>query len=97
MKVLSIFLTAFLLCPIAYFLLHILALYDSEGALKTFGFSDKVITQVAIPSIVLIVIHFGAFLLSIFFNVKRKYLGNSIFLGTIIVAYFIIAWFFKLA
>jgi hypothetical protein len=95
-KILSIFLTAFLLDPIIYFLLHILSLYDSNGTLKTFGISDKVIFQLATPSLILIVIYSTSFLLAIYFNLKRKYLPNSIFLGTLIIAYFIIAGFFKL-
>jgi len=95
-KILSIFLTAFLLDPIIYFLLHILSLYDSNGTLKTFGISDKVIFQLAMPSLILIIIYFLAFLLAIYFNIQKKYLTNSIFLGTMIIAYFIITWFFKL-
>jgi len=95
-KILSIFLTVFLLDPIIYFLLHILSLYDTNGTLKTFGFSDKVIFQLAMPSLILIVIYSVAFLLAIYFNIKKKYLTNSIFSGTMIIAYFIIAWFFKL-
>jgi hypothetical protein len=95
-KIVSIFLTAFLLDPIIYFLLHILSLYDANGTLKTFGFSNKVIFQLARPSLILITIYSAAFLLAIYFNFKKKYLINSIFLGTVIIAYFIIAWFFKL-
>ena len=96
MKILSIFLTAFLLDPIIYFLLHILSLYDSNGTLKAFGFSDKVIFQMAMPSFISLAIYIVAFLLAIYFNIKKKYLTNSIFLGTMIIAYFIITWFFKL-
>lgn len=96
MKILSIFLTAFLLDPIAYFLLHILALYDSNGPLKAFGVADKLIFRLAIPSLILISLYFVAFLLAIYLNIKKKYLLNSIFLGSMIIVYFVIAWFFKL-
>jgi len=95
-KILSIFLTVFLLDPITYFLLHILSLYDSNETLKTFGISDKVIFQLAMPSLILMVIYSIALFLAIYFNIKKKYLANSIFSGTMIIAYFIIAWFFKL-
>lgn len=95
-KILSIFLTVFLLDPILYFLLHILSLYDTNGGLRTFGFSEKVIFELAMPSLILIVIYSATFLLAIYFNIKKKYLINSIFLGTMIIAYFIITWFFKL-
>jgi uncharacterized membrane protein len=95
-KIISILLTAFLLDPIIYFLLHILSLYDTNGTLKAFGFSDKVIFQLEMPSLILTAIYSAAFLLAIYFNIKKRYLINSMFLGTMITAYFIIAWFIKL-
>lgn len=93
MKILSKFLTVFLIVPIVYFLLHILTLYRT---LKEFGYSVKVITDVAMPNIILIVIYLGTFLLSIFFNIKKRYLINSIVCGTMVIIYFIITRLFKL-
>jgi len=93
MKILSIFLTVFLIVPIVFFLLHILILYRT---LKEFGYSVKFITEVAMPNIILIVIYLGAFSLSIFFNIKKRHLVNSIVCGTMVILYFVITRFFKL-
>ena len=90
MKIVSIFFSVMLIFPIAFFLLHILELYDDKGTLKTFGVSEKLITSLAMPSFIFLAIYFSALLLSIFLNVKKKYVTNTIFLGIMIVSYIII-------
>jgi hypothetical protein len=65
--------------------------------LKGFGFSDKVIFQLMMPGFILTVVYFGAFLLAIYFNARKKYLINVLFLATMIIAFFIIVWFLKLS
>ncbi len=73
--------------------MHVLDLYDSKGPLKTFGFDDKSINQMAMPYIIFFVIYLGALLLAIYFNVKRKYVTNAIFLTVMIISYMIITTF----
>jgi hypothetical protein len=87
------FFSAILVFPIAYFLLHILQLYDSKGPLKAFGVNDKLIAQLAMSSFVFLIIFFAAFLLAIYFNIKKKYVTNSVFLGIMIVFYMMITLF----
>jgi hypothetical protein len=59
-----------------------------NGTLKAFGFSDKVIFQLAMPSLILLAVYSAAFVLAIYYNSKKRYLINSIFSGTMITAYF---------
>ena len=90
MKVVSIFFSFVLLFPIAFFLLHILQLYDSKGALKVFGVNDELIASMARPSIIFLIIYIAALLIAIFLNVKKKFVANTIFLSIMIVIYMLL-------
>jgi hypothetical protein len=93
MKIISIFFSIVLVFPIVYFLLHILQLYDSRGPLKAFGVDDKFIFQLARNSFIFLIVYVTAFLIAIYFNIKKKYVTNSIFLTVMIVIYIIITLF----
>jgi len=93
MKIISVFFSMFLVFPIGYFLLHILPLYDSNEPFKAFGVSDKLIAQIAMPSIVLLGVYTSGFLFSIFLNIRKKYITNIVFLSIMIVFYLIIIIF----
>lgn len=70
--------------------IHIIELFDNKGPLKAFGVSNNTIVSMALPSFILFAIYLTAFLLSIFLNIKRKYMANTIFLSGMIVLYMII-------
>jgi|GEM_PF-7042589 len=74
----------------AYFLLHIIRVYDHNGALKTFGVDNELIDSLAKPYFILMGVYFVAFLLSIFFNIKKKYVLNTMFLSIMVVFYMVI-------
>jgi len=71
MRRLSVFFMVVLILPILFYSLHILALYDNNGPLKTFGFPDSDIMDMARPSIILLAIYVAALLLSIFLFIKK--------------------------
>lgn len=95
MKILSVVFSIVLLFPMTFFLLHILQLYDSKGPLKSFGVNDKLIASLAGPSITWLIIYVVAFLISIFLNIKKKYIANSLFLSVMIVIYIFLPLFVR--
>jgi hypothetical protein len=87
MRGVSVFLMVVLVLPILLYSLHILALYDSNGPLKTFGFPDSDIMDMARPSIILLAIYVAALSVSIFLFVKKNYTVNVIFLSVMVSLY----------
>jgi hypothetical protein len=87
MKGVSIFFTIVLAFPILFYLLHILALYDSNGALKSFGVPESYVNDMAKPSIILLGVFLVALFISIFLTIKKSYTTNVIFLSAMISLY----------
>jgi hypothetical protein len=93
MKVISIIFSIILVLPITYFLSHIFVLYDSKGTLKSFGLTNRDIAPLALPIVVLLMVYLAASVLAIYFNIKKKYTTNTIFVSVMIVFYMIITLF----
>jgi hypothetical protein len=72
MKYISVFLSVVLVFPVLYFVLHILELYDTKGPLKTFGFDERGINEMALPFFIGLAIYSFAFLLGIILNLKKN-------------------------
>src|ERR1700761_837297 len=87
MKNVSIFFSIVILFPITFFSLHIFQLYDSKGPLKYFGVNDELITSLARPSIIWLIIYAIVFSISIFLDIKKKYVANTIFSSIMIIIY----------
>jgi len=85
MKTLSLIFSILLFFPAVSFLLRIMELYDKKGPLKAFGFTNQRITPLAIPNIIFLLIFISAFLLSVFFSIRKKYTANSILFAITIV------------
>jgi len=85
MKTLSLIFSILLFLPVISFSLSIMQLYDKKGPLKSFGLTNQQIAPLATPNIIFLLIFMSAFLFSIFFNIKKKYVANSILFSITII------------
>lgn len=95
MRIVSIFFLIALVFPIAFFLLSILSEYDSKGPLKTFGVANDLIFAVVKPYIICLAIYSLALGVSIFLNIKKKYIANVIFLSVMLVAFVFLPYYLR--
>jgi hypothetical protein len=93
MKWASIFFSVIFIYPVIYFLLRVLELYDSKGPLISFGVDEKLISEMARPSEIFLAIYLTALVISVFFNLKKKYTVNTVFSSIMIVVYTFITFF----
>ncbi len=95
MKTLSIILTALLFFIFGRLFQQATQLYGGYASLKAFGVTVEQVNAWERPFIILSVIYFIAFAFSLFFNIKKKYITNSVISGVMIMTYFFIIIFYK--
>jgi hypothetical protein len=72
-------------------------MYFRKGsAFRVFGFSNDFIFEATKPAIILCSIFIVAFAISVFLNVKKKYVANVIVAGIMMLAYFLQPLFIKI-
>jgi hypothetical protein len=78
MKIASTISTILLIVPIMRFLRVIFNFYAEKTSLNTFGVSDEKILSFAMPSFIFLGLYSLVFTLTLFLNLKKKYLASVI-------------------